>query len=308
MKLLGLALAVALVLAVGACGGRARPTTGSARGIALPTTLAEKMIALLPDGAQLLVEIDLARLKANPAVGEVATKALAQLGADTKLPGLPMAVQGSPLANADLVVLAAYGVGTDHAASITLLATKAEVPGAVRLSDEIVALGPEDWTAQVEARAGIAAHSPIAPSLSLMPLRDHAMPEKAPGAVLRVTAQLPFDARIALARQTGVEAAPAQLSIWADVVDDFAVIIDADAADPGDKKVKDAAARLQTSLAAVLAAAANEPALHALGLTSALRDARTITQRTWLRTIITVGPRQLTRAVERARAMLGPAS
>jgi len=298
-------LVVALVVC--ACGGRARPT-GPGQGIALPTTLAEKMIALLPDGAQLLVELDLARLKANPAVGAVVTQALGRLGADTKLPGLPIAVQGSPLANAELVVLAAYSVGTDRAASLTLLATKAEVAGAVRLSPELVVLGPQDWTAQVEARAGIAEHSPIAPSLSLMPLRDHAMPEKAPGAVLRVTAQLPFDARVALARQIGLETAPAQLSIWADVVDDFAVIIDGDAADPGDKKAKDAAARLQKSLSAVLAAAANAPALQALGLTSAIRDARTITQRTWVRTIITVGPRQLTRAVERARAMLGSAS
>ena len=300
-------LAVVVALVACACGSRARPS-GGPRGIPLPTTLAEKMLALLPDGAQLLVEIDLARLKANPAVGPVATEALAKLGADAKLPGLPIAVQGSPLANAELVVLAAYGVGTDHAASLTLLATKGEVPGAVRLSPEIVVLGPEDWTAQVEARAGIAAHAPIAPSLSLMPLRDHAMPDKAPGAVLRVTAQLPFDARVAFARQTGLEMAPAQLSIWADVVDDFAVIIDADAADPGDKKAKDASARLQASLTAVLGAVANEPALQALGVTSAIRDARTITQRTWVRTIITVGPRQLTRAVERARAMLGSAS
>ncbi|HEX5060616.1 MAG TPA: hypothetical protein VFV99_14710 [Kofleriaceae bacterium] len=299
-------LVVALVVC--ACGGRARPGAGTGPAIAAPTTLAEKMIALLPDGAQLLVEIDLARLKANPAVGPVATQALARLGADAKLPGLPIAVQGSPLANADLIVLAAYGVGTDHAASLTLLATKAEVAGAVRLSPELVVLGPEEWTAQVETRAGIAEHTPIAPSLSLMPLRDHAMPEKAPGAVLRVTGQLPFDARVALARQTGLEVAPAQLSIWADVVDDVAVIIDADAADPGDKKAKDAAARLQTSLTAVLGAVANAPALQGLGLTSAIRDARTITQRTWVRTIITVGPRQLTRAVERARAMLGSAS
>jgi len=265
------------------------------------------MIAMLPDGAQVLVEVDLARLRANPTVGEVTKRFLASLGEDTRIPGLPLAVQGSPLAQSNLVILAAYGVGTAQAASVVLLATKAEVTGSVRLADDIVALGPTEWTQQLEARAGIAQHTAIAPSLSLMPLRDHAMPAKAPGAVLRVTAQLPFDARVSLARQTGLETAPAQLSIWADVVDDFAVIVDADAADPGDKQAKDAAARLSRSITVLLTALGNEPALKALGLAGALRDVRMITERTWVRMIITVGPRQLERAVERARAMLGPA-
>jgi hypothetical protein len=303
-------LVVGLVVTPGAlvaCGGRGQAGGGgSALGVKPPTTLPERMIAMFPDGAQILVEIDLARLRANPVVGDVITRGLAQLGEDTKLPGLPMDVQGSPLASADYVVLAAYGVGTAQAASVTVLATKAEV--GVRLSDGLVALGPPEWTAQLEARAGIAQHSPIAPSLALMPLRDHAMPPKAPGAVFRLTAQLPFDARVALARQTGLPTAPAQLSIWVDVVDDFAVIIDADSADPGDKQVKDASARTQKALAMLIDSASREPIVSALGLTSALRDVRTITERTWVRMIITVGPRQLQRAVERARALLGPAS
>ncbi len=296
-------LVALLVCASCGCGGRAR-TTGVATKPTAPATLAERAIALFPDGAQLLVEVDLARLRANPAVGEVITRALQHQAEDGKLPGLPMAVRGSPLASADLIVLAAYGVGTAQAASVTILATKDELEGGVRLSPELVAVGPEEWTAQIEARAAIAAHSPLAPSLSLMSLRDHAMPAKAPGAVLRVTAKLPFDARVALARQTGLETAPAQLSIWGDVVDDLAIIVDADAADPGDKKSKDAAARLQAALEAVLASAAREPALQALGLVRPLRDVRLITQRTWVRAIITIGPRQLQRAVERAQPLL----
>lgn len=299
-------LAVVCVAGV-ACGGRAKQS-GTSTAPARPATLAERMIAMLPDGVQVLVELDLARLRANPAVGDIATRALAQLGADAKLPGLPIEVQGSPLANADLVVLAAYGVGTPSAAAVTLLATKQDVAGASRLAPDIVALGPPEWLQQIEARAAIAARTPLAPSLSLMPLRDHAMPPPAPGATVRVTARLAFDARVALARQLGLETAPAQLSLWGDVVDDLAIIVDADAADPGDKNVKDAVNRLSRALNALLAAASNEPALRALGLTSALRDARTITQRNWVRLIITVGPRQLGRAAQRARAMLGSAS
>lgn len=298
-----------LVLAVAACGGRGRrgASAGSAATLR-PATVADRMIALLPDGVQLLVELDFARLRANETVGEVATKALAQLGEDAKLPGLPMAVQGSPLANADMVVMAAYGVGTPDAATVTLLATKQDIPNATPLAEGIVAIGPPEWVAQLEARAAIAAQGPLAPSLSLMSLRDHAMPAKAPGAVLRVTARLPFDARVALAQQMGLPTAPAQVSVWGDVVDDVAIIIDADAADPGDKKAKDAANRLAQAMNALLASLGDEPAFRALGLTGALRDVRMITERTWVRTIITVGPRQLVRAVERARAMLPPAS
>jgi hypothetical protein len=303
MKLVAVVL-VALAVACGPRGGK--PGPGGGRAMRAPTTLAERIIALLPDGAQVLVEIDLARLKTNPVVGELTKTWLSQLGEDAKVPGLPIEVQGSPLASADVVVLAAYGVGTAQAASVVVLATKDDISGGVRLAPDLVALGPEEWTAQLASRAAIAEHAPIAPSLSLMPLRDHATPAKAPGAVFRLTAQLPFDARVALARQTGLETAPAQVSIWADVVDDLAIIIDADAADPGEKQAKDAAARLSRALTVVYEAASNEPALRALGLTSALREPRMITERTWVRTIITVGPRQLERAVERARALLAP--
>jgi len=271
-----------------------------------PQTAADRALALLPDGAQIVVELDLARIKANKVIGEVATRALGNAGADAKLPGLPLAVQGSPLANADFVVLAAYGVGTAQAATITLLATKAEVAGAHRLSPELVVLGPDEWAGQVEARAAIAEKTPIVASESLRKLREHAMPAQAPGAVLRITAQLGFDARVALARQTGIELAPAQLSVWADAVDDFAMIVDADAADPGDKTNKGAVKRMRDGLQTLLAAAANEPVLRALGISSSLSEARFIEQGTWVRAIVAIGPRHLARVNERARAMLPP--
>jgi hypothetical protein len=304
MKLRAGALVLAFVAC--ACGGQSRTSSAQATP-ARPATLAERMIALLPDGVQLLVEVDLARLRANPVVGEVTSRVLDDLGEDAKLPGLPMSVPGSPLAAADLVVLAAYGVGTAQAATVTLLATRKDVAGATRLAPDVVALGPPEWVDQLAARAAIAAREPLVPTLELMRLRDHAMPKQAPGAVLRVTAQLPFDARVTLARELGLPTAPAQLSVWGDVVDDLAIIVDGDAADPGDQDVKEAAQRLADAMRALLAAAGNEPALRALGLTGALRDVRMIDQRSWVRTIITVGPRQLARAVERARAMLPPA-
>ncbi|NVB79194.1 MAG: hypothetical protein HOV81_12405, partial [Kofleriaceae bacterium] len=207
------------------------------------------------------------------------------------------------------VVLAAYGVGTDAATTVTVLATKADnITNGVRLDDELVALGPPEWTRQLEARAAIARQTPLVAPRELLLLRDHAMPKQAPGAVLRVTARLPFDARVSLARQTGIELAPAQLSVWADVVDDFALIVDADAADPGDKKNKDAVKRMHASLETLLHGLAAEPVIRALGVPTSLTDARFIEQGTWVRAVVAIGPRHLSRAVERARAMLAPAS
>ncbi|HUS32802.1 MAG TPA: hypothetical protein VMZ53_30080 [Kofleriaceae bacterium] len=319
-------LAVLALLAV-ACGHSAKPTNPVAP--PKPQTLAERALAVLPDGAQIVVELDLARLRANDVVGEVATRVFADVSIDAKLrlPGVTesaneptaAAATSSPLAHADLLVLASYGVGTPQATTLTLLATKDDIAGATRLSPELVVLGPEEWVRQVEARAGIAARcpmegaaagtcSPLQGSEELLRMRDHAMPDAAPGAVLRVTALLSFDARVAMARQVGIELAPARLSVWADVVDDFAMVIDADAADPGDKTKKDAVERMRTGIRRLLAEAAAEPALRLLGVTSAINDARFVEQKTWVRAIVAIGPRQLARVVERAKTLLPPSS
>ncbi len=309
-----------LVVALAACGGHSgHPATTATPQTPVATTIADWMVAVLPDGAQIIVEVDLARLRSNAVVGAVAAGILADLGAEQKLPGLPMAVQGSPLAEADAVVLGAYGVGTLQAATVIVLATRGEVTGATRIAANLSVLGPEEWTAQVVSRAAIAKLAPDAPvtlggrlpvalSEELARLRDHAMPAKATGAVLRITARLSFDARISLARQTGLEAPPAQLSLWADVVDDFAVIVDADAADPGEKNVKAARKQVAASLQKLFVSLASDPAVRALGLGNNIAGARFVEQGTWIRAIIEVGPRQLARAAERARAMLPPAS
>ena len=268
----------------------------------------ERVLALLPDGAQLVVEVDLARLRSNKVVGEVVTRALAQLGADAKLPGLPVAIAGSPIAGADAIVLAAYGVGTSHQATVTVLQTKTDVPGSTRIDDDLVAIGPDEWTGQVQARAAIARSTPLAPNAELMTLRAHAMPQGATGAVMHVTARLPFDARVALARETGLDSAPARLSLWADVSDDLAIVCDADAIDPGEKAAKDSSHRLAHTFRTTLVALADEPFVRALGVPNSIAEARLIAQGTWVRAIIAIGPRHLERAVERANALLGASS
>ena len=334
--------ALALVMAVG-CGGAAPPTsaTPAAAQAEPPPTGTERLLAMLPQGAQVVVELDLARLRANPVVGAVMTRALAGgggggAGGDARAPAaawlgavlrgeagagepaaavpgaVPGAVIDSPLAAADQLVLAAYGVGTAQAAALTVVAARGELAGAARLADGVYALGPAEWVEQAQQRVALATTGEAAFAIhaapELLALRAHAVPAGAPGASLRVTAQLSFDARIALARLTGIDTAPAQLSAWGDVVDDLAIVIDCDAADPGARSAgrrADPTARLAATLRAALAAVAEQPAIRALGLPASLAGVRLTAHGSWVRAVIAVGPDRLRRIVARAAGLLG---
>lgn len=286
-----------------ACGGRSGASSVTAPETPAPTAPADRILAMLPQGAQLVAELDLARLRANPVVGALVTRALA---AGMPLPGAPAAEgEASPLATAELVVLAAYGVGTANAATVTVLASPQPVAGAAKISDGIYALAPEEWTAQLAQRAALLdASGAIRAQPELLALRARAMPPKAPGAALRVTAQLAFDARIALARQAGLESAPAQLSIWGDVVDDLAIIVDADASDPGERRGKKPVERMDAALRGALASLAGEPIVQVLGLPRSLTGAKLSARGAWVRAIIAIGPEHLKRVVARSSALL----
>lgn len=296
--------ALAALSIVAACGG-APAKRAPAAPVPEPKTTADRIVALLPPGAQIIVELDLARLRANPVVGATITKALAAPV------DLPASMPAPPLSLADVVVFASYGVGTSNAATIAVLASATELAEATRIATAppdpaLYVLGPPAWVRQVEARAALALGSPVTAAPELLRLRDRAMPAKAPGASLRVTARLPFDARVALAKDSGLESAPAQLSIWADVVDDFAAVIDADAIDPGERVTKRATARLERLIRTALRSLAEEPKLRALGLSSSISRARLAAGGSWIRTIIAVGPAHLRRVVERANTFLAP--
>lgn len=295
------AIGVPLAIIAVACGADSRaarpaePALGPA-----PTTTAERILGMLPAGAQVVAEIDLARLRANAVVGSVITRAIA--GDTIALPS--RSDVKDPLATAELVVLAAYGVGTADAATLTVIAAPQPIAGLTRVDEGLYALGPEAWVLSLVERAAIAAQTPLPASAELLALRERAMPPKAPGAAFRLTAQLAFDARVALARQVGLENAPGQISIWGDVVDDLAVIIDADAADPGEQTPGDAVARLEATMRGALAAVASLAEVRALGLPSSLAGAKLATRGTWVRTIIAVGPNHLKRVVERAERLI----
>jgi hypothetical protein len=239
------------------------------------------------------------------------TRALAERAA-----ALPAGVPASPLAEADQIVLAAYGVGTAQAATLTVLSAPHELAGATKLVDGFYAVGPPEWVDQAQQRVALAqtgeARFAIAAAPELLELRRHAMPDKAPGAALRVTARLPFDARIALARQTGLDAAPAQVSAWADVADDVALVVDCDASDPGDRvdprRAADAPRRMEATLRGAIAAVVDQPAIRMLGLASSFDGAKLVTRGSWVRAIVAIGPAHLVRVVDRASALLAAAA
>jgi len=296
-------LGLAAVVACGGGQGAQAPATPATP----PVTTSERLLAMLPQGAQVVVELDLARLRANPVIGAVVIRALAERTGE--LAGVP----ASPLAAADQLVLAAYGVGTAQAATLTVLAAPREVAGATRLADGFYAVGPPEWVEQIEQRVALAATGDAAFAVraapELLALRGHAMPANAPGASLRITARLPFDARIALTRLTGLDAAPGQISAWGDVADDLALVVDCDAADPGNPapggRRGEASRRLEATLRGALAGLAEQPAIRGLGLPPSLAGARLVARGSWVRTIIAIGPAHLRRVVERAAGLLG---
>ena len=316
-------IAAAAVIACGGGGGAPLPATP-----VVPPSGTERLLAMLPQGAEIVLEVDLARLRGNPVIGAVVTRALAgpdaPAGAASR-GGLAAAwLRGalrrdadpagdaeteSPIAVADQLVLAAYGVGTAQAATLVVLGSRRAIADATHLADDAYALGPAEWVEQAVQRVGRAGGAAIRPAPELLELRAHAMPADAPGASLRMTAQLPFDARVALARQTGLEVAPAQVSAWGDVADDAALIVDCDATDPGGAPAGagrgDASRRLAATLRTVLAGVADLPAIQRLGLPSSLAGARLVARGRWVRMIIAIGPEHLRRVVERAAGLLG---
>lgn len=301
------------VAALGACGGdRGGPTTPAAPGVIVvpkrAKTAGDPMLAYLPAGADVVVELDLGRLRANDVLGELATRFLADVYAVNELDPLA-AVGGSipagPLARADVVVLASYRAGTPEAVTIGLLVggemKPEEMYGAADLGNGVLAVAPPE---QQEALRAVAAGTAdgLDEDLELLALRALGMPAKAEGAVLRVTAQLEFDARIALASQLGADTAPAEISVWGDVADDVAVVAVLEA--PDDDGAAKGAERIAEQLRGYFGELANEPDSLALGLSPAIRRFQVETRAARVKVVALIGPRRLSRVVARAKRFL----
>ncbi|MEZ4359727.1 MAG: hypothetical protein R3B48_06065 [Kofleriaceae bacterium] len=289
----GLAAAlVGAVLATGsACGGGRPVEVASAPAAPLrAATAGDALLTQVPPGAEVLLELDLARARAHAALGPLFA-ALLEPGA---APAAAAAL--GPLASGTALVVASYRVGTADAQSLTLVAVDpagAAPPGATELRPGVVALGPPALVAVARATAA----SPPA----LAPLRARAMPEGAEGAVLRVTAELSFDARLELAKQLGLDPPPARISLWADALDDAALVLLVDSAEAEDARGPE---RLEAALRGAARALEEAPATRLLGLTPALRGATFQRVGTWVKATVVVPPGRLRRIAARARAWI----
>ncbi|RMH42811.1 MAG: hypothetical protein D6689_07050 [Deltaproteobacteria bacterium] len=282
--------AAAAAIAAAACGGPAarppEPVPQAARP-RLPTA-GDPLLAWLPAGANVVVELDLARLRSNPVVGPVAAAAATQLPA-----------RMSGLAGADVVVLAAYAVGGAEADSVLLVRGGGAPPAtAVALDAGVVALGPPALVARVEAvRAGRG--RAVAEDDVFMRLRDAAMPERAGAATVRVTARLDFDARLGLARLLGADDVPASASVWADVVDDAAAVAVLAGERAGDGRA------LAAAIDRWRARWAADPRARAAGVAQLADRVRVDERGAVARAVWVVGPRALRRTARRLARRLG---
>lgn len=312
MRLAAAALLLTSLASPVACGGSDHggvATTAPAPVVpARAATAGDPLLAVLPAGPDVVVELDLARLRANAAVGALVGRILDTPG-DAGGPAVAWPIEPAPLRHAAVVVLASYAVGTADAATVTLLGgdalAAADVPGATEVAPGVVALAPPDWVARLAAAAA-GDVATAAGDDALRALRAAAMPARADGAALRVTARLGFDARISLAGLVGVEVAPAAVSVWGDVADDLAVVAVLDGEDAGAADAADAAASLQAAVTAWLDRVAGAPAVRLLGLAPALRGVQIAAAGDRLRVVGLIGPRRLARVVARAEAVLAP--
>lgn len=203
--------AMLLLLLGTACGG------GTKAAVTVPARAAtpgDGLLALLPPGADAIAELDVARLRANSMVGEVVTAIRRR------------AIAGNdPLGGIDCAVAAVYRVATDSAVTIFVLrgsALPAGLANAEQLDERTLVVAPATERDAVRAvQAG-------APSLAADPrflgLRTQAMPARATGAVLRITARLSQSARVRAAGKLLVDEVPATVSLWFDLADDAALI------------------------------------------------------------------------------------
>jgi hypothetical protein len=196
-----------------ACGS-AKPARPGKPVIEVPTrapTAGDVLLEYLPPNPDAIAELDLARLRKNPHLGEV-------------LAAIPRTLTHGfdPLRDVDIGVAAVYRLAADEAATLIILRgeglMKATLYEATRLDDRTVALGP------AELRARARSETTREPPPEMMALRAAAMPAKAEGAVLRIAARLDAAARVGAAGRMGIDEAPATLSVWADVADDAALI------------------------------------------------------------------------------------
>jgi hypothetical protein len=179
-------------------------------------TPGDALLARLPAGADAVAELDVARLRAGGALADVVAALRRRAGAGF-----------DPIAAVDAAVAAVYRLGADDAVTLFVLtgpALATDLPGGVRAGGEFLDEHTFLYGPAAERDRARAATASLADDTALLALRAQAMPARATGSLLRVTARLDRRARVAAAGRLGVDEVPATLSAWVDLADDAALV------------------------------------------------------------------------------------
>lgn len=268
---------LAAAAALAGCGSKSQSGPKPVEVPARRPTAGDRILAHAPAGADALLELDLARLRRNRVVGPLVT-AVTAAGE----------VGGDLVAIGDAVVIASYRIGQTDAGQLVFVAgpRAGELRGAHRVADGLVAFGPPALLRQVDA-VGAGQGAALAADRSLLRTRTLAMPAAAEGASLRIAADLPFDARLALAKRLEVEVVPEWISVWFDVADDMAgVALLGGGADADARDLVKGVARLRDRLMAA-------ESVQRVGLDALLENVEVQATGADARVVLVVGPRRL---------------
>ncbi len=217
---------VGALFAVG-CGA-ATPTASKAFVETRASTPGAALLAVLPPGADAVAELDIARLRKN----DVAAPLVAALVARRASSEDKLDLGFDALADLDAAAAAVYRMGADDAATVFVVrgerlhAIEAanRIPNCDPVDAHTLVVGPDAERTAVRLIAAGQKPGSLRDDVELARLRDGPMPQRATGAVLRVTARLGKAARIQAAGRLGVDEVPATLSVWVDLADDAALV------------------------------------------------------------------------------------
>lgn len=270
-----------LALSMLACGSGPGRATSEPSAPIRSATAGDAIWERLPAGADLVLEVDLKRLRANAVVGRLF---------EVISPPEPLR-ESDLLHKADLMVLAIYDMGSTAKQLIILRGDKLGNLAMPTLGPSSLALGDPELVRQAE---GLQATSrTMAEDRELWHMRAMPMPAEAPAAALRVVTRIGFDARVLIASKLALSDVPVAMSVWADVVDDLAIVAELHSED------RDSAKRLQRALVGLRKRMASLTFLRVVGVSPALLATQVTRSGSIVRLVFVLRPKRLRVVVKR---------
>ncbi len=276
-------LAFCLLLACGGNGTRSTEFVPQRS-----TTAGDALLSSVPTGADLLLEIDLARLRNNAVVGTI----LASVAAPEAI------AEEHLLRDANTMLVCVYGVGDGAKQLIVLQAhSGVELNQAAAIGGGRYAVGDPSLVSRAVALGGGSGESMLEDE-EFLRLRSSVMPAEAKWAAVRAVARLDFDARVAVASKVHMSEVPVSLALWGDVVDDLAIVVHVVGEEAASHE------RLHHAMLSLRSRIAKKPYVRFLGLTTPLGNARITRSDSRVQLVFVLSPKRLALLAERLMRQL----